>query len=104
VSNARKRADGAFDLSAAKSEARGEPFPIAVDVDTTLLIPRPSGQTVFDLEERGTTSRQVIQILCGEHSEAVLDALADADFEVVEELAEAMQKHFGMGEHRASRG
>lgn len=96
MSNAQKRKDGGFSLVKAKAEARGEPFPIDLDAETTILIPRPTGGTLFDIEEAGT-SREIVTLLCGDHADAVFDALDDADFEVVGELAEAMKKTFGLG-------
>lgn len=103
MSNAPRANDGAFDFQRAKSESRGEPFPIRFGVDDVVMIPRPTGGVLFDVEQ-ATSSKQVIRLLCGEHADTVLDALSDADFEVANELAEKMQKHFGMGEYRASRG
>ncbi len=94
--SAPKRKDGGFSLVKAKAEARGEPFPIDLDADTTVLIPRPTGGTLFDIEDAGT-SREIVALLCGDHADAVFAALDDADFEVVGELAEAMKKHFGLG-------
>ncbi len=103
--SAPKRKDGGFSLVKAKAEARGEPFPLDLDADTTVLIPRPTGGTLFDIEE-ATTSREVLALLVGDgdHADAVFAALDDADFEVIGELADAMKKHFGLGEARASRG
>ncbi len=95
--SAPKRKDGGFSLVKAKAEARGAPFPIDLDAETTVLIPRPTGGVLFDIEE-ADTSREVLTLLCGDHTDAVFDALDDADFEIVAELAEAMKKHFGLGE------
>ncbi len=96
MANSQKRKDGGFSLVQAKAEARGKPFPIDLDADTTVLIPRPSGGSLFDVEE-ASTSREVLAIMCGEHAGAVFAALDDADFEVVGELAEALKKHFSLG-------
>ncbi len=94
--SAPKRKDGGFSLVKAKAEARGEPFPIDLDDQTTVLVPRPTGGTLFDVEE-ATTAREVLTLMCGEHARAVFAALDDADFEVVGELAEAIKKHFSLG-------
>ncbi len=93
--SAPKRKDGGFSLVKAKAEARGEPFPLDLDADTTVQIPRPTGGTLFDIEE-ATTSREVVTLMCGDHADAVFTALDDADFEIVGELAAALQKHFGL--------
>lgn len=97
MGNTQKRKDGGFSLVKAKAEARGEPFPLDLDAETTVLIPRPTGGDVFALEETNS-SRETLTILCGDHADAVFDALDDADFEVMGELSKAMQKHFGLGE------
>jgi hypothetical protein len=97
VSNTQKRGDGHYSLDKYKSEAKGEPFVLDIDVDTSIVIPRPTGSVMMDLEE-ARSSREIIRHLAGEHADALLKVLGPEDYTVMQGVAEDMKKHFGLGE------
>lgn len=97
MSGAPKRGDGAYSLDKYRKDAKGEPFVLAVDVDKTITIPRPTGSVLMDVEE-ARSSRQIISLLAGDSADELMEVLGAEDFEVMRGVAADMQKHFGLGE------
>lgn len=97
MSNGKSPANGHYSLAKYRAEAKGEPFHLDVDEDTTITVLRPTGDVLMDVEE-ATSSRQIIKLLAGKQSDALLSAIGPEDYTVLQGVAEDMQKHFGLGE------
>lgn len=104
MSNAKKRTDGVYSLDAYKKKATEKAdkkgaFPLQVDPDTTITIPRPNANQMFDAEAalQGGDSRGLIAALCGDLAEDVLELFGDEDFAVLGEFGKDLQIHFGIG-------
>lgn len=95
----RTTASGSFKLADFRAEAVGEPFPLELDDGTTIEVPRPTGNQMFDVEDaaRAGNSRLVLEIMCGDTAEAFIKAVGSEDAAVLKKVSEAMQKHFGLG-------
>lgn len=96
MSNTPKKANGHYSLSKYRSEAKGEPFVLDVDTNTSIVVPRPTGDVLMDVEE-ATSSREIISLLAGDEAEKLLEVLGSEDFEVLMGLSKDMQEHFGLG-------
>lgn len=97
MSNARKPSGKEFSLARYRKEATGEPFVLWLDDDTSIEVPRPTGAVLMDVEE-ATSSREIIERLCGDKAKEFLAAVSDEDFEVLRAVSQDMQQHFGLGE------
>lgn len=99
MSNSRKAGAKPFSLERYRSEVKGEPFVLWLDDENTLEIPRPTGDQLLDAEEayaRGT-SRDVIEAVCGDKAEALLEAVGSEDASVLLAVGDDLRKHFGLG-------
>lgn len=83
------------------AEAKGEPFALPVREDYKIEIPRPSGEQMFAVEE-ANSSKEILQALCGDKYEEVLELFEGADAAVMRAVMNDMQEHFGMGNSGAS--
>jgi hypothetical protein len=96
VSNAQGRTSGSFSLKeyrdkAKKTADKAGPFVLDVDTDTSITIPRPTANQMFDAEaaiQRGD-SRSMIVAICGD---------LDEDFKVMAAFGEDLTKHFEIGQ------
>lgn len=95
MSNTPTRGNGHYSLDRYRSEAKGEPFVLDVDVDTAISIPRPTGDVLMDIEE-ARTSREVIRLLAGDQADELLRILGPEDYTVMQQVSEDMQRHFGL--------
>lgn len=95
----KKRQKASYSLDRYRSEAKGEPFVLEVDEDRKIVIERPSGDVMMDVEE-ARTSREILMLLCGDKADEFLEVVGPEDFEVMQSISEDMQEHFGMGESR----
>jgi hypothetical protein len=105
VSNAQGRTSGSFSLKeyrdkAKKTADKAGPFVLDVDTDTSITIPRPTANQMFDAEaaiQRGD-SRSMIVAICGDLADDVLEVLGDEDFKVMAAFGEDLTKHFEIGQ------
>jgi len=95
MSNAKKPAKKTFDLARYRAEAMGEPFPLRVDDDTVIEIPRPTGDVILAAEQV-TSSTELLKLLCGDQYDAFMDVVGKEDFAVLQAISEDMREHFGM--------
>lgn len=92
-----------YKLSKYRAEAKTEPFPLEVDENETLLIPVPDSDTVLDIEEAGS-SRRMLELMCGEHSDRVFELIGPEPGSVITDLARDMARHFGISPEQAPPG
>jgi hypothetical protein len=105
VSNAQRRTSGSFSLKeyrdkAKKTADKTGPFVLEVDTDTSITIPRPSSTQIFDAElarNRGD-SRSMLQAICGEQAEDVLELFAAEDFKAMQAFGDDLTTHFEIGQ------
>lgn len=97
MSNAVKAKGKPFSLDRYRAEAKGEPFVLWLDDDHSIEIPRPSGDTLMDVEE-ASNSREIISMLCGDKAGEFLAVVGKEDFAILQAVSKDMQEHFGLGE------
>lgn len=105
MSNAVKPGNGHFSLASYRAEAakkgdkKGD-FVLDVDTDRSISIPRPTGDQMFAAEEamRNGSSKDVLEALCGEQAQEVIDLLGPEDGSILTAFGKDLQKHFGIGE------
>lgn len=78
-------------------DAKGTPFVLRVSADRTIEVPRPTGDQMMEVET-ARTSKEIIEVLCGEQADEILELVGPKDFAVMAKLGEDMQEHFGLGE------
>lgn len=83
-----------------RDKVKGEPFVLPIDEETSITIQRPTGDQVFDAEDalREGNSRGFLEAIAGDQAEALLEAVLNEDFKVVQAISVDIQKHFGLGE------
>lgn len=87
----------AYRKAAAKKAEKTGPFEFWVDDDNKLEIPRPNGATILAVEE-ATSSREIISLLAGDHAEQLMAIFEAEDFEVMQQVSQDLQRHFGLGQ------
>jgi hypothetical protein len=105
VSNTPKTGNGHFSLATYRAEAakkgdkKGD-FVLDVDTDKSISVPRPSGDQMFEAEQamRSGDSKQLLQALCGDQADEIIELLGAEDAAVLRLFGEDLQKHFGLGE------
>lgn len=104
MSNAKAPGNGHFSLAsyradaAKKGDKKGE-FVLDVDTDKAISIPRPTGDQMFEAEEamRSGNSKNVLQALCGDQADEIIDLLGPEDATVLAAFGTDLQKHFEIG-------
>lgn len=105
MSNAQRKTSGSFSLKDYQAKAKKVadktgPFVLDVDTDTSITIPRPSANQMFEAEaaiQRGD-SRGLIVAICGDLAVDVLDIFGDEDFKVMGAFGADLQEHFEIGQ------
>lgn len=102
MSNAQKKTSGTFSLKDYRDKAKKAadekgPFVLEVDTDKKLEFPRPDGNTMLGVES-ATSSREIIELLCGDNADEVLELFGAEDHTALTALGADMQKHFGIGQ------
>ena len=97
MSNRPKPTGKTYSLDRYRREAKGEPFELHLDDEHSIVIDRPTGDVLMDVEE-ARSSREIITLLCGDKADEFLDAIGKEDFSVLQAVAQDMQEHFGLGE------
>lgn len=102
MSNAQKKTSGTFSLKDYRDKAKKAadekgPFVLEIDTDKSLTFPRPVSNTMLAVEGAGS-SREVIELLCGDDADEVLDLFGPEDHTALTALVTDMQKHFGIGQ------
>jgi hypothetical protein len=96
VSNAVKAKGKPFSLDRYRAEAKGEPFVLWLDDEHSIEIPRPTGDTIMDVEQ-ASNSREIITLLCADKADEFLAAVGKEDAGVLKAVSIDMQEHFGIG-------
>jgi hypothetical protein len=76
-------------------DAKVEPFTLELSEDEVLEIPPPDGETVLEIEE-ATSSRVMLELLCGEHYDRVWELIRHRPASVLNGLARDIGDHFGL--------
>lgn len=90
------------------TEAKVRPFVLETGQEdpAEITVQPPDGDTLLAISEVGDRPRQVLELLCGDQHEAVMDLLGPAPADVTVALIKDMTAHFGLsgdpGDSRAS--
>lgn len=100
MSNTQKPKGENYSVAKYRAEAKGEPFVLELDNDESLTIPRPSGEQMMDAEEAIAlgSSRAILEAICGEKTDALLEAVGSEDYKVLRAVSNDIAKHFSLGE------
>lgn len=102
MSNTKRATNGSYSLKKYRAEAKGEPFVLDVDENSSITIPWPTVETTLAVQD-AESEREGLEALCGEQAKKILDLVGDDNYLVLQGLVNDMLKHFGLGEHTASR-
>lgn len=83
-------------LAQRQAEIKGDPYPLWVDDETCVEVPRPTTEQLFAAES-ATSSKNGIIALCGGKSDEVIEALSGVDASITIEILDEMREHFGLG-------
>jgi len=74
-----------------------EPFVLEVGDDDNIVIARPTGRQMMELET-ATSSRQVMEVLCGaEVADRLIELVGNDDADVLASIGDDIRAHFGLG-------